>query len=95
MKTFNKKCCILIPARAGSKGIPGKNLIDLNGKPLIYYVLKAAIGSSVKDIWVSTDSDKISQYCHAFSESGVKNNKKDQKKYLEIYQQILRRLNIF
>ena len=72
MKTFNKKCCILIPARGGSKGIPGKNLIDLNGRPLIYYALKAAIDSNIKDIWVSTDSDKISKYCQIFSQNGVK-----------------------
>ena len=32
----------LIPARKGSKGIPNKNLIDLCGKPLIYYSIKAS-----------------------------------------------------
>jgi len=32
----------LIPARGGSKGIPDKNIIDLNGKPLIAYTIEAA-----------------------------------------------------
>ena len=30
---------IMIPARAGSQRIPNKNLINLNGKPLIYYTI--------------------------------------------------------
>ena len=36
------KILIFIPARGGSKGIPGKNLINLNGKPLIQYTLETA-----------------------------------------------------
>ena len=50
----------LIPARGGSKGIPGKNIKPLGDRPLIYYTLDAAI--NVADpgmICVSTDSDKI------------------------------------
>lgn len=52
----------LIPARSGSKGIKDKNIIDLNGKPLIDYTIKAALNSKYikKDnIWCSTDSQKI------------------------------------
>ena len=36
------KVLIFIPARGGSKSIPKKNIIDLNGYPLIYYVIKQA-----------------------------------------------------
>ena len=32
----------VIPARGGSKGIPNKNIIDVCGKPLIYYTIKRA-----------------------------------------------------
>ncbi|MCG8409659.1 MAG: acylneuraminate cytidylyltransferase family protein [Bacteroidales bacterium] len=50
----------IIPARSGSKGLPGKNIKDLNGFPLIYYTIKAALDSKVIDrIIVSTDCDNI------------------------------------
>ena len=49
----------LILARGGSKGIPKKNIIDLNGKPLIAYAINAAKQSSIDDVWVSTDCKKI------------------------------------
>lgn len=50
----------LITARGGSKGIPGKNIKSLNGKPLLYYSIDAA--RSVfkdEDICLSTDSAEI------------------------------------
>lgn len=52
---------VVIPARGGSKGIPGKNIKPLNGKPLIYYTIDAA-RSIVDDshICVSTDDKHIS-----------------------------------
>jgi N-acylneuraminate cytidylyltransferase len=54
------KDLLLIPARGGSKGIPGKNIRLLNGKPLIYYTLDAACAvASPENICVSTDSDEI------------------------------------
>jgi N-acylneuraminate cytidylyltransferase len=54
------KDLILIPARGGSKGIPGKNIKPLNGRPLIYYTLDAATAVAMPDdICVSTDSEDI------------------------------------
>lgn len=54
---------ITICARGGSKGIPGKNIKDLGGKPLIYYTLKTAAAFAAKngnmDIYLSTDSREI------------------------------------
>jgi CMP-N,N'-diacetyllegionaminic acid synthase len=50
----------LIPARAGSKGIPGKNLRRLAGRPLIEYAIAAARESAVIErIVLSTDSQEI------------------------------------
>jgi CMP-N,N'-diacetyllegionaminic acid synthase len=50
----------LIPARFGSKRIPGKNLKLLNNKPLIYYAIKAAQDTKLfSEIIVSTDSQEI------------------------------------
>ena len=49
----------LIPARGGSKSIPLKNIINVGGKPLIWWVLNAAQHSNIDRIYVSTDSDEI------------------------------------
>lgn len=52
----------IIPARSGSKGLPDKNIMDLNGKPLMYYTIRAAIDSGCFDeIMVSTDSPKYAE----------------------------------
>ncbi|MCR5595209.1 MAG: acylneuraminate cytidylyltransferase family protein [Lachnospiraceae bacterium] len=57
-----KKVLALIPARGGSKGIPNKNIADLNGHPLIFYTINAARSSSyIDDIIVSTDSGQIAE----------------------------------
>lgn len=60
----------LIPARGGSKGIPGKNIRLLNGKPLIHYTIDAA--RKVFDdeqIIVSTDDENI---IRVVEETGLK-----------------------
>lgn len=52
----------LIPARGGSKGILGKNIKPLNGKPLIHYAIEAARELvSDEQICVSSDDDGIIQ----------------------------------
>ena len=50
----------VIPARGGSKGMPGKNIKILNNKPLIAYSIIEALKSKlITDLIVSTDSKKI------------------------------------
>ena len=50
----------IIPARAGSKGIPNKNIRIIGGHPLIYYSIKNAVNSQmITDVIVSTDSPEI------------------------------------
>jgi CMP-N-acetylneuraminic acid synthetase len=52
----------IIPARGGSKGVPGKNIRLLAGKPLIAYVIEEALRAKTVDrIIVSTDDDKIAE----------------------------------
>jgi len=54
------KTLFIIPARKGSKGVPGKNKKLLNGKPLIAYSLEYALQhSSPENICVSTDDLEI------------------------------------
>jgi N-acylneuraminate cytidylyltransferase len=56
------KPLVVIPARAGSKGVPMKNIKVLAGKPLLYYTLEAArLVFSDEQIVVSTDGQEIKQ----------------------------------
>lgn len=51
---------IIIPARGGSKGIPKKNIVPLNGRPLIDYTITAALAVAPQSrIILSTDSEEI------------------------------------
>lgn len=47
----------LIPARGGSKGIPGKNLAELGGKPLLAWTIAAARASRYLDRVVLSSED--------------------------------------
>jgi CMP-N-acetylneuraminic acid synthetase len=50
----------IIPARGGSKGVPGKNIKLLSGKPLIEYTTEVALQSKLlTKVVVSSDDDKI------------------------------------
>ena len=60
----------VILARGGSKGIPKKNIIDINGKPLIYYSIEASKKSAVSKTFVSTDSDEIAEISIRHGASG-------------------------
>lgn len=52
----------IIPARGGSKGIPGKNIIEIQGKPLIQYTIEEAIDAKYLDrVIVSTDDEAIAK----------------------------------
>lgn len=58
----DKKILAIVPARGGSKGIPKKNIIDLLGKPLLYYSIKSAKKSKYIDkVIVSTNDLEIAE----------------------------------
>lgn len=57
----------LILARGGSKGIPGKNVKMLHGKPLIAYtVIEALRSKSISRLVLSTDDDEIARVAREF-----------------------------
>ena len=57
----------VITARGGSKGIPGKNIKLLCGKPLIAYTIEAAKKSGALDrLILSTDDPTIAQVAKSF-----------------------------
>jgi N-acylneuraminate cytidylyltransferase len=54
----------IIPARGGSKGLPRKNIIDVNGKPLIQWTIDVAKDSKYLDrVVISTEDDEIASIC--------------------------------
>ncbi len=60
------KTVALIPARGGSKGLPGKNIHPLCGKPLIAYTIEAAQQAKTIDaVYVSTDDAAIAEVAQA------------------------------
>tara|TARA_Y100000296_G_C5152916_1_gene247407 strand:+ start:455 stop:1171 length:717 start_codon:yes stop_codon:yes gene_type:complete len=62
-----KKVIAVIPARSGSKGLPGKNTKDLCGKPLIAWSIKAALKSKhIDEVCVSSDSEEIIKIARDF-----------------------------
>ena len=64
----NDKILCSIAARAGSKGVPGKNTKLLNDKHLIGYAIEAAIGSKYIDkVIVSTESKKIAKIAKKYN----------------------------
>lgn len=64
---------VIIPARGGSKGIPGKNIRLLNGKPLIAWSIESALGAKTIDmVTVSTDSDEIASAAERYGAKSVK-----------------------
>ena len=51
-----------IPARGGSKGMPGKNIKEFAGKPLVVHSIEYALNcSQIDEVVVSTDDDKIAK----------------------------------
>jgi pseudaminic acid cytidylyltransferase len=69
-KIRKKDSIAIIPARKGSKRIPGKNIKLFYGKPIIYYAIKKAAESALfSKILVTTDSKKIANISKKFGAS--------------------------
>ena len=69
----NLKILSIIPARACSKGIPGKNIIDLAGKPLIAWSIEASKESKyITKTVVSSDGDDILNISKQYGASTIK-----------------------
>jgi CMP-N,N'-diacetyllegionaminic acid synthase len=63
----DRRCLAVITARGGSKGLPGKNIKILLGKPLIAWTIEKALESKYLDkVVVSTDSDEIADVAEQY-----------------------------
>lgn len=62
-----KKICVVIPAKAVSKRIPGKNLKDLAGKPMLAYIIESAkAAKGIDRVIVTTESDDIQKVAERY-----------------------------
>ena len=63
-----KRNICMIPARAGSKRIKNKNIRELNGKPLLGYVIEAWIDANCFDeIYVNSESELIGEIASSYN----------------------------
>ena len=64
---MSSKTVAFIPARAGSKGIPEKNIKHFSGKPLIAWSIEQALSANlVHDVFVSTDCENIARIAESY-----------------------------
>lgn len=62
-----KTIIAIVPARAGSKGLPSKNIKLFCGRPLIAWSIEAGLGSQyIDEVMVSSDSEDISNIAREF-----------------------------
>ena len=65
-----KSLLAIVPARGGSKGLLGKNIKVLCGKPLIAWSIEAGLGSQyIDEVMVTTDSEEIANIAREFGAS--------------------------
>ena len=63
----------IIPARGGSKGLPRKNIIDFDGKPLIAWTIEASLNSKyITKTVVSSDDDEILNISKKYGSDTIK-----------------------
>ncbi len=65
-----RKIAIIIPARGGSKGIPNKNLVHINGKPLIDYTIEFAKLLNL-EIFITSDDLQILERAKVYGISSI------------------------
>ena len=86
----------VIPARGGSKGIPYKNIVNLDGKPLIAHTIEVAKKSKYIDrVIVSTDDEKIADVCKKYDVEIMMRPKdlaKDDTPDLPVFQHVIKTL---
>lgn len=57
---------VVIPARYASTRLPGKPLLDINGKPMLQHVYERATESAARDVLVATDDERIATAAERF-----------------------------
>ena len=50
---------VVIPSRYASTRLPGKPLLDINGKPMLQHVFERATESAANEVVIATDDERI------------------------------------
>ena len=84
----------IIPARGGSKRLPGKNIKHFLGKPIIAYSIQAAIDSNLFDeVMVSTDDTEIAEIAKKYGANvpflRSKNNSDDNAAIIDVLNEVI------
>jgi 3-deoxy-manno-octulosonate cytidylyltransferase (CMP-KDO synthetase) len=58
---------VVIPSRFASSRLPGKPLLELNGKPMIQHVYERGTESGATEVIIATDDDRIAEVAQSFS----------------------------
>ena len=67
------ECVAIIPARGGSKGIPGKNILSVAGKPLLAWSIEQAMHSTkIHSVWVTSDCPEILEIACNYGAEAIK-----------------------
>lgn len=65
------RSAVVIPARYGSRRLPGKPLLPIKGKPLVQHAYEIALCSSAQQVLVATDDERILEAVEGFGGKGV------------------------
>lgn len=57
---------VIIPARAESTRLPGKVLLEINGKSMLQHVYNVAVASGAREVVIATDNDEIAETAAGF-----------------------------
>lgn len=60
---------VVIPARYGSKRLPGKPLLAIHGKPMVQHVYERAVASGADQVVVATDDERIEAVARSFADN--------------------------
>ncbi len=58
---------VVIPSRFASSRLPGKPLLELNGKPMIQHVYERGTESGAAEVVIATDDDRIAEVAESFA----------------------------
>ena len=70
------KIIAIIPAKGYSRRLPRKNIAEFNGKPMLYWAIKACRDSKYDiEVWVSSDSDEVLKVAEEYGAKPYKRSK--------------------